>query len=604
MKRELARACPEGIIMSIMPDVCLTPTATGAMVPVSYFIRARAELAIDTNPKHRVDGYPVITMKSRIPTCEGNEAGTGGGVISGVNKGWCRPLEHSTTQKSGGEWVVRVGDLWAMNCAGPDGMPNTHGRFYIIVRVSAPATTPISKTERTSVDAATGQIVLESMEVVRYPITGEVVEIRQRTTLDPNTGQAATESMTITTKPDGTKSYVHHEGAFDPEYNQYAWKTTERGEVDTLPPDEADESTELGEPAMDDAQPGGFFLQDESEVFRPLARPSDEISDTDPEVLADPEVQAALAEQAACEAEMADVNKELAWEAAKLTVDGVGIVDPTPVCDLVGAGMALVDRDWAGAGLSVAGAALPFAGDAIAKPLKASRAGVRMAKLWAKLEALTLRMSKLKDKVRKALDRVKDSIAKRRAGAGGAGGGGGGLPEPPKPSGPGDGSVVAKAVKKDYTVPSGKPGGKPRGEPEPVQGNAETRHKLARQHEAADTLAARGYDVEHNHDLRPGTSRKPDYRIEGRYFDCYTPTVSKTKPRPNNKSPHGTKAIGRARDEISEKVAKRQTDRVVVNLDDTDITPSEMQAILQRRPIDGLKEVITIKNGNIQHIFP
>ena len=41
MKRELARACPEAIVMSHMPDVCLTPTEVGTMVPVGYFIRAR-----------------------------------------------------------------------------------------------------------------------------------------------------------------------------------------------------------------------------------------------------------------------------------------------------------------------------------------------------------------------------------------------------------------------------------------------------------------------------------------------------------------------------------------------------------------------------------
>lgn len=588
MKRELARACPEAIVMSHMPDVCLTPTEVGTMVPVGYFIRARAELAIDTNPKHRVDGYPVITMKSRIPTCEGNEAGTGGGVVSGVNKGWCRPIEHSTTQKSGGEWVIREGDLWAMNCAGPDGIPNTYGRLFIIMRVGAPASTPISKKERTSVDVA-GRIVLESMEVVRYPIGGEVVELRQRMVLDPNTGQSAGESIAVTTHPDGTRTYVYNVGRSDPEYNQFEWKTT-TGYVDGGPPEEEPaEGMDLDEPAAEEEPRGGFFLQDESEVFRPWKKPSDEISDNDPEVLNDPDVQKALAEQAACEAEIADIDKQIAWEAAKATVDGAGIIDPTPACDVMGAGMALVDGDWAGAGLSVVGALVPYAGDALAKPLKASRAGIRLAKLWAKLEAAMLHASKLKDKVRKALDRVKDSIAKRRAAGSAGGGGGGGLPEPPK--GPSDGSFVVKAAKKDYTLPSGKMGGKPRGKRAETDGGGDQARGHGRENEAADTLAGHGYDVEHNHDIRPGTKdKRPDYKIEGRYFDCY--------------APHATTSARNIRSKLQRKRSEGQADRFILNLDDSSITPKEMQELLTRNPIPGVQEVVTVKSGNVQHIYP
>ena len=67
---------------------------------------------------------------------------------------------------------------------------------------------------------AAGRIVLESMEVVRYPIGGEVVELRQRMVLDPNTGEAAGESIAVTTHPDGTRTYVYNVGRSDPEYNR------------------------------------------------------------------------------------------------------------------------------------------------------------------------------------------------------------------------------------------------------------------------------------------------------------------------------------------------------------------------------------------------
>ena len=226
-------------------------------------------------------------------------------------------------------------------------------------------------------------------------------------------------------------------------------------------------------------------------------------------------------------------------------------------------------------------------GDARAKQLKASRAGIRLAKLWAKLEAAMLHASKLKDKVRKALDRVKDSIAKRRAAAGGGGGGGGGLPEPPK--GPGDGRFVVKAAKKDYTLPSGKMGGKPRGARTKTDGGGDKPRGHGRENEAADTLARHGYDVEQNPGRNPYL-KNPDYKIEGKYFDCYAPTA-KTEPN-------------RIRKGIEAKVKEKQADRVVLNLDDSPKTPDEMKELLAKDPVPGLKEVITIKDGNIQHIFP
>jgi len=423
MSGEWARKCPEALIVSIAPDVCLTPCGT-AMVPVPYMIIARLANAEGTDPNHLVCGEPAFTTGSRIPTVEGDEAGTGGGIISGVNRGYCRPIEHSTTFQSGDDWLVREGDLCAMNCAGPEGPANTYGRIVIMNAEAAAPSVTLSKSEATTMDQATGATVVESVEVTENPDTGAVTETRQRTVIDPATGKVTTQKASITKEIDGTKSYQAGTGHFDPEAKRFEWSTTTgdlpRGEVD---PD----SIEVDEE-------GRLYLGDEGGEAIP-SREFDtnaDIPDDDPEVLADPEVMAAQAEIDACEAELEEAHREGYWEGAKLGVDAVGTLDPTPMSDLVGAGMALSDGDWLGAGLSVFAAVLPFAGDAAVKGIKAARAGGRLAAVEAKIQKLMARLAKAKHAIKKAKERVKAAIKKRVAGGKGLA----------KPKNPGDGGFA------------------------------------------------------------------------------------------------------------------------------------------------------------------
>ncbi|MEU4249560.1 hypothetical protein AB0F15_19320 [Amycolatopsis sp. NPDC026612] len=84
--------------------------------------------------------------------------------------------------------------------------------------------------------------------------------------------------------------------------------------------------------------------------------------------------------------------------------------------------------------------------------------------------------------------------------------------------------------------------------------------------------------------------RNPAYRIDGKVFDNYAPST------------------GRARniaDEMAKKVAKEQTDRIVLNLADSPVDLNAMRAQLHDWPINGLKEAIAIdKQGNILHLYP
>ena len=68
-------------------------------------------------------------MNSRTDKVTGNEPGTGGGVKSGVNKGWCRPISNRTSIFVKGHELIQNDNLYDMNCAGPEGPGNTVGRL-------------------------------------------------------------------------------------------------------------------------------------------------------------------------------------------------------------------------------------------------------------------------------------------------------------------------------------------------------------------------------------------------------------------------------------------------------------------------------------------
>ncbi len=92
---------------------------------------------------------------------------------------------------------------------------------------------------------------------------------------------------------------------------------------------------------------------------------------------------------------LAQADAELKWELAGAVADAAGLVDPTPVSDLVGAGLSLRKGDFLGAGLSAA-SVVPYVGDAAAKPIKAARATKSIAALEKKVATLTKTVNDLK----------------------------------------------------------------------------------------------------------------------------------------------------------------------------------------------------------------
>ena len=141
----------------------------------------------------------------------------------------------------------------------------------------------------------------------------------------------------------------------------------------------------------------------------------------------------------------------------------------------------------------------------------------------------------------------------------------------------------------EHTRPTRPQGSVPRGAPEKLPPKcAETARSIQRQNESADLLASRGYDVERLDQIP--NQKSPDFQIEGRIFDNYAPRRGSAR--------------NMASDIYKEKILGGQTERVVVNLDDSPLGIAALKEQLQTWPIDGLKEVIAIRKGVIEHIYP
>jgi len=145
----------------------------------------------------------------------------------------------------------------------------------------------------------------------------------------------------------------------------------------------------------------------------------------------------------------------------------------------------------------------------------------------------------------------------------------------------------AELLSADRTLPSRPPdpNAVPRGSPEFQKGaNAEQTRALQLQDEAAHSLARNGYDVLRKPPVK-ANGRRPDYQVEGRYFDCYSP---------NNSNPRNIWT------EVKAKAVKReQIDRVIINLDNSSVDISALRKQFTEWPIKGLREVILLKNGEI-----
>ena len=115
-------------ITCLAPDVCLTPVGS-SVVPIPYMIVSKLDWSKKTIPNVKLTKLEAFNMDSRTEKVVGDEPGSKGGVVSGVNKGWCRPQSNKTTVFIAGAQVIQHDCIYEMNCNGPDGPGNTLGRL-------------------------------------------------------------------------------------------------------------------------------------------------------------------------------------------------------------------------------------------------------------------------------------------------------------------------------------------------------------------------------------------------------------------------------------------------------------------------------------------
>ncbi|GEN07420.1 hypothetical protein SAMN05443572_101561 [Myxococcus fulvus] len=121
-----------------------------------------------------------------------------------------------------------------------------------------------------------------------------------------------------------------------------------------------------------------------------------------------------------------------------------------------------------------------------------------------------------------------------------------------------------------------------------------TVRSLMRENESADLLARAGFKVEQRPQVS-GTTRQPDFRIEGRVFDNYAPSTS---------NPRNIWAV--INDTKVNPVSKSmQADRIVLNLRDSSVDLPTLKRQFTDWPMPNLREVLVItREGGIVRFWP
>lgn len=154
--------------------------------------------------------------------------------------------------------------------------------------------------------------------------------------------------------------------------------------------------------------------------------------------------------------------------------------------------------------------------------------------------------------------------------------------------------VMAAPTPRDGVV-----GGVPTGTPEAARPGDERgkQEGIRIQVASGNAMAAGGYQVQWHPEIRPedgiAEGKDPDLRLGGVNGNI-ADVVAPQSPNPSQ--------VRRA---ISEKVGEQQAYHIILNLERTNVTREQMEALLQRRPIEGLRELFIIeKNGAISRLLP
>ncbi len=101
-----------GGMSAVFPDVCKTPAAPSP-IPIPYPNIGKSSDTSQGPTKVKTDGKMPMVKGAKYSRSSGDEAGTLGGVISGVNMSVCEYMMYSFDVKFEGKNVCRMGDpMW------------------------------------------------------------------------------------------------------------------------------------------------------------------------------------------------------------------------------------------------------------------------------------------------------------------------------------------------------------------------------------------------------------------------------------------------------------------------------------------------------------
>jgi hypothetical protein len=117
-----------GLAQSLAPDVCKVPSPTGPIpTPLVNMFQCSQADPSSASQKVFMDGAMALTVMSKFPLSQGDEAGTAGGVVSNrfIGPGWFSPAAGSTKVLLEGKPAVTMG---AMTFHNGDACFNTTGQ--------------------------------------------------------------------------------------------------------------------------------------------------------------------------------------------------------------------------------------------------------------------------------------------------------------------------------------------------------------------------------------------------------------------------------------------------------------------------------------------
>jgi hypothetical protein len=97
----------------VFPDVCKTPAPPAPPIPIPYPNLGKSSDTSQGTTKVEADGQMIMVKGAKYMMSTGDEAGSLGGIISGVFKSECEFLMYSFDVMLEGKNVCRMGDpLW------------------------------------------------------------------------------------------------------------------------------------------------------------------------------------------------------------------------------------------------------------------------------------------------------------------------------------------------------------------------------------------------------------------------------------------------------------------------------------------------------------